>query len=47
VLNFQVVRAPHIQAKDRPGRWLTGFSWAGIVFLTGFGVAWLYVRLIS
>jgi Mn2+/Fe2+ NRAMP family transporter len=45
-LNFRVVRAPHIPMDHRPGPWLTGFSWAGIVFLVGFGGLWLWVRFL-
>jgi len=47
VLNFRVVRAPHISANHRPGPWLTAFSWAGIAFLTGFGGLWIWVRFIA
>ena len=47
VLNFRVVRAPQMPVGNRPGPVLTAFSWAGIVFLTGFGVVWLWVRFVA
>ena len=47
VLNFSVVRAPQVPVASRPGPVLTVFSWAGIVFLTGFGVVWLWVRFVA
>jgi Mn2+/Fe2+ NRAMP family transporter len=46
-LNFRVVRAPRMPVSHRPGPWLTGFSWAGIVFLVGFGGVWLWVRFVA
>ena len=47
VLNFRVVRARHVAAEHRPGPWLTAYSWAGIVFLVGFGVLWIWVRFLA
>lgn len=46
-LNFRVVRTPHILVAHRPGPWLTGFSWAGIFFLVGFGCLWIWVRFLA
>jgi Mn2+/Fe2+ NRAMP family transporter len=47
VLNFRVVRAPHVPAAGRPGPALVALSWAGIAFLAGFGIFWLKVRWLS
>ena len=47
VLNFRVVRAQHVAAEHRPGPWLTAYSWAGIAFLVGFGVLWIWVRFLA
>ncbi len=47
VLNFSVVRGDNVPAEHRPGRFLTLLSWGGIVFLTGFGVAWAWVRFLA
>jgi Mn2+/Fe2+ NRAMP family transporter len=47
VLNFRVVRAPHVPPADRPGPAMTALSWAGIVFLLGFGLVWLQVRWLA
>jgi len=47
VLNFRVVRAPQMPVGNRPGPFLTAFSWSGIVFLTGFGIVWLWVRFVA
>jgi Mn2+/Fe2+ NRAMP family transporter len=44
VLNFRVVRLPNVPAAHRPGRLLTGLGWVGLIFLTGFGLLWLWVR---
>ena len=47
VLNFRVVRLPHIPAAMRPGRGLTMLSAAGFLFLVGFGLVWIKVRWLS
>ncbi len=44
VLNFLVVRAPHVPVEHRPGRWLTALSYVGLVFLAGFGLVWIWIR---
>ncbi len=44
VLNFLVVRAPHVPDEHRPGPWLTALSWVGMVFLAGFGLVWIWIR---
>ncbi len=44
ILNFRTVRGENMPAQYRPGRIMTGLSWAGIVFLSGFGLVWVYVR---
>ncbi len=44
VLNFLVVRSPRVPEAHRPGILMTGLSWVGLVFLTGFGLVWIWVR---
>jgi Mn2+/Fe2+ NRAMP family transporter len=44
VLNFKVVRLPGVPAGQRPGRLMTLLSWVGLVFLSGFGLVWIWVR---
>ena len=44
LLNFQVVRSEEVPKEHRPGRALSTLSWAGIVFLTGFGLFWIWLR---
>lgn len=47
VLNFRVVRLPHVPAGMRPGRGLVALSVFGFVFLVGFGLAWAWVRWLA
>jgi len=47
VLNFKIVRSAHVPAVHRPGRWMTALSWAGIVFLAGFGLFWIWMRWVA
>jgi len=44
VLNFRVVRLPHVPPQMRPGRVLTALAIAGFLFLVGFGLVWIRVR---
>lgn len=44
VLNFRAVRGANMPAAHRPGRWLTVLSWAGLIFLVGFGLLWVAIR---
>jgi len=44
ILNFRVVRGQNVPPEHRPGPFMTGLSWAGIIFLTGFGLVWIVVR---
>jgi Mn2+/Fe2+ NRAMP family transporter len=46
-LNFRVVRMPHVPPQHRPGPGLRALSWAGIVFLAGFGGLWIWVRFVA
>jgi Mn2+/Fe2+ NRAMP family transporter len=46
-LNFRVVRSDRVPAGQRPGPVLSVWSWAGIVFLAGFGLIWWWVRFLS
>jgi Mn2+/Fe2+ NRAMP family transporter len=45
VVNFKLVTEAHIQKEHQPATWLKALSWAGIVFLTGFAVYFLYIKL--
>lgn len=47
VLNFRVVRLPHISPAMRPGRGMVALSWFGFLFLVGFGLAWAWVRWLA
>jgi hypothetical protein len=47
VLNFKVVRAENMPPAERPGRFMSLLSWAGIVFLAGFSVVWIWVRWLA
>lgn len=46
-LNYRVVRSPRVPAEHRPGPVLVVLSWAGILYLAGFSLVWLYVRWLS
>jgi Mn2+/Fe2+ NRAMP family transporter len=46
-LNFRAVRGENMPSEHRPGRFMTGFSWFGLVFLVGFGVTWMFMRWFS
>ena len=46
-LNFRVVRTALVPAKHRPGPLLTVLSRAGILYLAGFSLVWLYVRWLN
>jgi len=40
-LSFAAVRRDPVPAAERPGRWLSLLSWAGLVYLAGFGLVYL------
>ncbi len=44
LLNFKVVRSEAVAQDMRPGRAMVILSWAGIVFLTGFSLVWIWLR---
>lgn len=44
-VNFRLVTGNHIEKKDQPAMWLKTLSWAGIVFLSGFALYFLAVKL--
>ena len=46
-LNFRVVSADHVPVAHRPGPAMSALSWAGIVFLAGFGLFWIWVRWLA
>jgi Mn2+/Fe2+ NRAMP family transporter len=43
-LNMRLVRGPKVPREHRPGPVLTALTWAGLVFLVGFGLVWVWVR---
>ncbi len=47
VLNFRAVLGDNMPVEHRPGKAMTLFSWAGIVFLVGFGLFWIYVQWVA
>jgi len=44
VLNFRAVRSEKMPEEHRPGRVMSLLSWAGIVFLSGFSLFWIWLR---
>ncbi len=44
VLNFRAVRGDNMPEEHRPGRAMSVLSWAGLVFLVGFSLLWIWVR---
>ncbi|MDT8448749.1 MAG: Nramp family divalent metal transporter [Wenzhouxiangellaceae bacterium] len=44
-LNLKLITGPHTPAAAQPGRGLRALSWAGLMFLAGFSLAWLVWRL--
>ncbi len=44
VLNYKVVTGKGMPESAIPPRWMKVLSWAGIIFLTGFSVIFLYFR---
>ena len=47
VLNFRAVRSAEVPPAFRPGRTMTVLSWAGLVFLAGFSLFWIWLRWLS
>ncbi len=45
IVNFRLVTGNQVQKKDQPALWLKTLSWAGIIFLTGFALYFLAVKL--
>ncbi|MBI1286679.1 MAG: divalent metal cation transporter [Flavobacteriales bacterium] len=45
IVNFRLVTGNQIQKKDQPAVWLKMLSWAGIVFLSGFAIWFLAIKL--
>ena len=46
VVNFRLVTGKHIKKEHQPAVWLKALSWAGLIFLTGFALYFLYVKFI-
>jgi Mn2+/Fe2+ NRAMP family transporter len=42
-INLRVITGAHMPAKARPPRWMMVLSWAGLVFLSGFALLYLWV----
>jgi len=47
VFNYKVVTGKHMPAEAVPPAWMKVLSWAGFVFLMGFGLLFLYFRFIK
>ncbi|MFC2131601.1 NRAMP family divalent metal transporter [Bacteroidota bacterium] len=45
ILNFKVVTSKFIPEESKPKKWLNILSWLGIIFLSGFGLVFIYVRI--
>lgn len=46
IVNFSLVTGNQVQKEDQPTLWLKALSWAGIVFLSGFALYFIYVKFI-
>ena len=46
IVNFRLVTGDHVQKQDQPAAWLKVLSWAGILFLSGFALYFVYVKFI-
>jgi Mn2+/Fe2+ NRAMP family transporter len=46
-LNYRVITDPHVPAAGRSPKWLLVLAWAGLAFLTGFSVLFLYVKFVA
>ncbi len=44
ILNFRAVQGENMPNEHRPGIGMKVLSWAGIIFLAGFGLVWLVMR---
>ena len=47
ILNFRAVRGTNVPLEFRPGRFMTVLSWAGLLFLSGFSLFWIWLRWLS
>ena len=47
ILNFKVIHSDDVPDNQRPGRFLVALSWAGITFLSGFSLFWIWLRWIK
>lgn len=45
VVNYKLVTSNHLKLEQQPKLWLKALSWVGIIFLTGFALFFLLVRL--
>lgn len=46
-LNYRVITHPHVPADGRAPKWLLTLAWAGMAFLTGFSLLFLYVKFVA
>lgn len=44
LLNFRVMFLPTVPRDQRPGRWMVAYCTAGMVFLVGFSLLWIWIR---
>ena len=46
-MNLKLITGPHTPAEARPGKFLVGLAWAGMVFLIALSAVWLIWRITS
>lgn len=44
IVNFRLVTGSYLKKEDQPKLWLQILSWAGIIFLTGFALYFIWVK---
>lgn len=44
ILNYIVVTDKHMPVESQPKKWLKVYSWIGIIFLSGFSIAFIFWR---
>ena len=46
IVNFRLVTGEHVKLEHQPATWLKLLSWAGILFLTGFALYFVYIKFV-
>lgn len=46
IVNFRLVSGNNIKKEDQPSTWLRALSWAGILFLSGFALYFVYLKFV-